>query len=91
MSGFPSTLIVQSDGSLYELLTDYEDPDSFLQRVQHALNGEDHYAAVKARHDAHPDDLRLMFALAYKHFQMWQSGKSLELCEKIKADMNNFP
>ena len=84
IGGGPSTAIVQSDGSLYDILTSYrENPDRYLERVQDALIGKNTYASIKAEYDKNPNDLKSAYALVNKHFEMWQSDKAAEYSRKI--------
>jgi tetratricopeptide (TPR) repeat protein len=80
---FPSVPLIQSDGSILDILSSYRDPESYRQRLEHALRGEDTYAAVKARYDADPRDLRITARLVQKYMEMWQSHKAGPLAIQI--------
>jgi len=93
INGFPSTLIIQPDGYLYDILTNYKDPETFLGRVKSSLAGENAYASLKQQYDQNPNDLRKIFALANKHFEMWQTDKMAELSKGIlerKSEANQI-
>ncbi|MFH1943742.1 MAG: hypothetical protein ABIL68_16695 [bacterium] len=84
VAGFPSVVFAKSDGSLYDILTSYnENPNHYIQRVQNALEGKETYAFLKAQYDRNPNDLKNAYDMANKHFQMWQSGKAAEYSRKI--------
>lgn len=83
IGGGPSVALVNADGSLTDILTGFRDPDTYLERLKKALKGIDTYASLKALHDANPQDLKLMYAMADKHFRMWQNDKSVTYCNKI--------
>lgn len=83
VNGFPSTLIIQPDGSLYDILTSYKDPETFSGRVKKSLGGVNTYASLKQQYDEDPTNLRKIFALANKHFEMWQTDKMAELSKGI--------
>lgn len=85
----PSLLITKPDGSLYDILTSYrEDPEKYLERVRKSVNGINTYASIKEQFDRSPNDLRKVYALADKHFQMWQPREGVELCQKIVDRLN---
>jgi tetratricopeptide (TPR) repeat protein len=85
IGGGPSIAIIQSDGSLYDILTSYSDGEAefYLERVNISLKGENAYATLKARHERNPDDLRIKFQLAQKHADMWQGRKAVQLAVEI--------
>lgn len=89
IGGGPSTAIVKNDGSLYDILTSYNNnPDQYLERVKASLSGENAYATLKAMVDRDPDDLEAKYALSLKHVNMWQSDKATAMSKEIlkKAD-----
>jgi tetratricopeptide (TPR) repeat protein len=83
IGGGPSVALVNADGSLYDILTNFKDSDTYLERLKKALKGIDTYASLKAKYDSNPRDLKLMYTMADKHFRMWQTDKSVAYCNKI--------
>ena len=83
---FPSTLLLQSDGTLFDMVQGYEgDPDAYHEKVKSVLLEGQGYAAIRARAETHPADLALQFALAWKVLNMVYLDEAQAMLNNLAA------
>lgn len=83
LGGGPSTAIISPDGSVYDILAGYGNPDRYLGRIRDALEGKYILSFLRMQYEQNPDDLMATYALAQKYFSIWVEDKGAELCNRI--------
>ncbi len=87
MSTTPTALILDKDGSEIDWLASYTPPaDTFLERLQRSLRGEDTYRSLSALYAKDPKNVAVAFKLAQKYDERLSTqAKSTDLYNQVVA------
>jgi tetratricopeptide (TPR) repeat protein len=87
VSATPTALILDKDGSEIDWLASYTPPaDTFLERLQKSLRGEDTYRSLSAIYAKDPRDVETVFKLALKYDEKLSTqAKAEDLFKQVVA------
>ncbi len=90
VNGYPTILLINSDGAEIDRVLGYVPPKPFLSTLQSYLKGENTIGALTSRLKDAPDDVNLQFAIAQKYSERNDLETASEHFRKIlELDQTN--